>query len=85
MKVTLIPKAKEIVSAQVALGNYESVDEAVNSFILSTQSNIEKRLDELRPIIEERMKESEDNDIEMNDEYFTKKEERIKNKFMNKQ
>ncbi len=84
MKITLTPKSEEIVSSQVAMGNFESDDDVVNSFILSTQDSIECRLDELRPIIEERMKQSEDNDIEMNDAYFAKKEERIRNRFMNK-
>ncbi|MBF0444992.1 MAG: hypothetical protein HQL68_05340 [Magnetococcales bacterium] len=80
MKVTLTPKAEEIVASQVAMGNFACIDEAVNSFILSTQDVIERRLDELDPVISERMKEPEDSDIDVDEEYFEGIINRIKSK-----
>ncbi len=72
MEITLTQKAKMIITSQIARGDFVTVDEAVNSLILSTQEVIEHRLDELEPIIAERINQPDSNDITVDDGYFEK-------------
>ncbi|MBF0382485.1 MAG: hypothetical protein HQL69_15800 [Magnetococcales bacterium] len=71
MKVTLTPKVEKIVASQIASGNFASMDEAVNSLILSTQDIIDHRLDGLGEEISQRIGQSDSDDIEVDRDFFT--------------